>query len=161
MSSKKGFTLVEVLISLVILGIVAATTIYILINIIPKEHEYLAKKPAVKPGSGLIKLSKMKKLLSKLLLMSTVQTKETIFSVKMSFCLVFIKTVKSVNTKQVILQLTRKLTNMSTAASASLLKLPLKTPVLLLTKEKSNSFVSLILNAALFCCLQRKNQTRL
>ena len=47
MSSKRAFTLVEVLIALVILGIVAATTIYILINIIPKEHEYLAKKPAV------------------------------------------------------------------------------------------------------------------
>ena len=37
---------------------------------------------------------------------------------------------------------------MSTAANASLLKLLLKTPVLLLTKEKSSSFVSLILNAA-------------
>ena len=52
MQLKKGFTLVEVLIALAILGIVAATTIYILINIIPKEHEYLAKKPAVTLSYG-------------------------------------------------------------------------------------------------------------
>ena len=52
MQLKKGFTLIEVLISLAILGIVAATTIYVLINIIPKEHEYLAKKPAVSLSYG-------------------------------------------------------------------------------------------------------------
>ena len=52
MSSKKGFTLVEVLIALAILGIVAAATIYVLINTIPKEHEYLAKKPAVTLSYG-------------------------------------------------------------------------------------------------------------
>ena len=37
MQLKKGFTLVEVLIALAILGIVAAATIYVLINAIPKE----------------------------------------------------------------------------------------------------------------------------
>ena len=52
MQLKKGFTLVEVLIALAILGIVAAATIYVLINAIPKEHEYLAKKPAVTLSYG-------------------------------------------------------------------------------------------------------------
>ena len=52
MQHKKGFTLVEVLIALAILGIVAAATIYVLINAIPKEHEYLAKKPAVTLSYG-------------------------------------------------------------------------------------------------------------
>lgn len=52
MQYKKGFTLIEVLIALAILGIVAAVTIYVLINVIPKEHEYLAKKPAVTLSNG-------------------------------------------------------------------------------------------------------------
>ena len=52
MQPKKGLTLIEVLISMTILGIVAAITIYILINVIPKEHEYLAKKPAVTLSNG-------------------------------------------------------------------------------------------------------------
>ena len=37
MQHKKGFTLVEVLIALAILGIVAAATIYVLINAIPNS----------------------------------------------------------------------------------------------------------------------------
>lgn len=52
MTFKKGFTLVEVLVAFAILGVVAATTIYVLINVIPKEHEYLAKKPAISLSNG-------------------------------------------------------------------------------------------------------------
>lgn len=49
---KKGFTLAEVLITIAVLGIVAAVTIYVIVNVIPEEHVYTSKKASVTLSNG-------------------------------------------------------------------------------------------------------------